>query len=297
MICCKEIIVKYYLVIFDFMAKTCFIISSIGEKESEVRILADLKFDLVFEPVLKEFDYVVTRADMIGSPSSISYDIVNHVLNSDLAIADISDSNPNVFYELAMRNACQKPVILIKGIDQKMPFDIYDKRAIPLEMSNARQWIEAKEELKIQVKNADSDPDTASKSILTGYIKINPKKDLTSTDEINLQLKDLMLEVRRIREEVSRSSRRVSTSASMEAMRERRKQEIMRIIYDLNDHHNLPIPRMQLVNIIRVSNGMPENVAMVYLKRLLDNREIVENEEGLIVLPQMQKFDDSHGIE
>lgn len=48
--------------------KTCFIISTIGEKDSLERKNADEKFDLVFEPILKEFDYDVTRADKVGTP-------------------------------------------------------------------------------------------------------------------------------------------------------------------------------------------------------------------------------------
>ena len=122
------------------MTRTCFIISSIGEKDTETRKYADDKFDLVFEPVLKETGYEeVTRADKIGTPGSISYDIVNHIINSKLVIADVSDLNPNVFYELAIRNAVQKPVIVIKADGQKMPFDIYDKRAISIDMKSARQ--------------------------------------------------------------------------------------------------------------------------------------------------------------
>ena len=119
------------------LSKTCFIISTIGEEDSEPRKTADEKFDLVFEPILKELDYDVIRADKVGTPGSISYDIVERVITSDLVIADVSDLNPNVFYELAIRNAVKKPVIIIKEISQKMPFDIYDKRAISINMKNA----------------------------------------------------------------------------------------------------------------------------------------------------------------
>lgn len=49
--------------------KTCFIISTIGEDNSNDRKISDEKFDLVFRPVLEELDYVVTRADKIGSPT------------------------------------------------------------------------------------------------------------------------------------------------------------------------------------------------------------------------------------
>ena len=100
------------------MTKTCFIISSIGKEGSEIRAKADEKFDLIFEPVLNELGYGVTRADKIGSPGSISREIVENIISSDLVIADVSDENPNVFYELAIRNAVKKPVIVFKRSEE-----------------------------------------------------------------------------------------------------------------------------------------------------------------------------------
>jgi len=126
------------------MAKTCFIISTIGEEGSEERILADEKFELIFSPVLKKFEYKVTRADKIGTPGSISREIISNVINSDLVIVDVSDENPNVFYELDTRNAVKKPVIVFRKINQVMPFDIYDTRAIDIDRTQPRVWENAK---------------------------------------------------------------------------------------------------------------------------------------------------------
>lgn len=114
------------------MAKTCFVISAIAEDGSQTRKEADEKFDLVYFPIMKEMDYEITRSDKIRSSGSISQEIIQHLVNDDLVIADISSENANVFYELAFRNAVKKPVVVFKRPEQPMPFDIYDKRAIPL---------------------------------------------------------------------------------------------------------------------------------------------------------------------
>jgi len=181
------------------MAKTCFIISSIGKEGSEIRAKADEKYELIFEPILKELGYHVTRADKIASPSSISREIVDQVINSTLVIADVSDENPNVFYELAIRNAVKKSVIVFKGIEQTMPFDIYDKRAISIDRAQPRVWENAKKALKNQVIESEKNSKLASESILSDYdFKINTEEARSEPDKVYSLLKDLQDDVRRI---------------------------------------------------------------------------------------------------
>jgi len=185
------------------MSKNCFIISTIGEQGSESRKLADEKYDLVFEPILKELDYEVIRADKVGTPGSISYDIVQRIINSQLVIADVSDVNPNVFYELAIRNAIRKPVIVIKEVGQKMPFDIYDKRAISIDMKQARLWTKSKQHLREQIIESEKDPELASKSILTDFsFPIDTKSKLSSENQLSLAVKDMKGELKRLRRQM-----------------------------------------------------------------------------------------------
>lgn len=180
------------------MTKSCFIISSIGDEGSEIRRLANEKFDLVFKPVLIKLGYDVIRADKIGSPGSISREIVSNVINSDLVIADISDGNPNVFYELAIRNAVKKPVIVFRKINQVMPFDIYDTHAIDIDRSQPRIWENAKNALRVHVVAAEKKPESASESILSSFtIKLDAKKS-DPVDEIHYILKDIQQQVRNL---------------------------------------------------------------------------------------------------
>lgn len=181
--------------------KTCFIISPIGEEGSETRKIADEKFDLVFEPVLKELGYNAVRADKESTPNLISRGIITRIINSELVIADVTDYNPNVFYELAVRNAVKKPVIVIRKPGQKLAFDIYDKRAVTLDMSINREWVKAKEQLKEYIKNTEINPNEAAQSMLSEFsfeIDLNAAKN--AQDSITIQLKDIRDELRRIRQ-------------------------------------------------------------------------------------------------
>jgi hypothetical protein len=54
----------------------------------------------------------------------IHHTIINELLNADLVIADLTDHNPNVLFELGIRLAMEKPVVLIKSKDTGAIFDV-----------------------------------------------------------------------------------------------------------------------------------------------------------------------------
>lgn len=54
----------------------------------------------------------------------IHHTIIHQLLNADLVIADLTDHNPNVLFELGIRLAKDKPVVLIKSKDTGPIFDV-----------------------------------------------------------------------------------------------------------------------------------------------------------------------------
>lgn len=107
----------------------CFFICPIGDENSQVRRMSDEILKEIIYPKLGE-KYEIIRADMINSLGDITADIFDHLINDELAIADLSGHNPNVFYELAIRHAYNKPVILIIREGENIPFDVALSRVI-----------------------------------------------------------------------------------------------------------------------------------------------------------------------
>jgi len=82
------------------------------------------------------------RADDIDEPGRITDQIVNAILNADLIIADVTDHNPNVMFELGYADAARKPIIVLNQHIDESPFDIKDWRQIhysPDELADARE--------------------------------------------------------------------------------------------------------------------------------------------------------------
>ncbi len=86
---------------------------------------------LAADGLQSEVDLLVERADEISSPGRITDQIVAAIEQADLVIADITDSNPNVMWELGHAQALGKPpVILNHSNGTPIPFDLHDWRQI-----------------------------------------------------------------------------------------------------------------------------------------------------------------------
>ncbi len=106
------------------MSKKCFLICPIGEAGSEIRRISDIVLKYIVTPACQEFDYDVIRSDTEFTVNSINEDIFNHLDNDELAIADLTGLNPNVFYEAGYRKSKGLPLIHIAREGTALPFDI-----------------------------------------------------------------------------------------------------------------------------------------------------------------------------
>jgi hypothetical protein len=88
-------------------------------------------YNLFIARALDRAGYEVMRADDIVSQQNILHDIVSYIATSDLIVADLTGSNPNVYYELGIAHALRKPVVLLTQSVEELPFDLRPYRVIP----------------------------------------------------------------------------------------------------------------------------------------------------------------------
>jgi nucleoside 2-deoxyribosyltransferase len=91
-----------------------------------------ISFEEQFEPVwldlikapLERAGYEVERADSRLDQRSILQNIFRGIEAADLIVADLTGSNPNVFYELGVAHALGIPTILLTQNLEELPFDL-----------------------------------------------------------------------------------------------------------------------------------------------------------------------------
>jgi hypothetical protein len=137
---------------------TCFIICAIGDEGSEIRKRADKVLKHVFEPVGKECGFQVVRVDKEGQPNQITIDVIRHLKNDPIVIADLSYANPNVYYEIGVRQSFNMPVVQIINKDEKIPFDLGSQKTILLELADPDSIDECKQALVEHINYAIGNP-------------------------------------------------------------------------------------------------------------------------------------------
>lgn len=148
--------------------RTVFVISPIGSPGSVEHRRYWLTLEYIVKKAFQGDVWQVVRADEETSPDSITTQVIGRIVEADLVVADLTDHNPNVFYELAVAHGYQKPVIHLMQDGQKVPFDVVDQRVIFYDLADPESVDKARQALKGSVKWLDANPGQ-SRNPLSAY--------------------------------------------------------------------------------------------------------------------------------
>ncbi|NOH51288.1 hypothetical protein F0262_25220 [Vibrio rotiferianus] len=110
--------------------KTCFVIMPISNQPGYESNHFTLVYEDIIRPAIEAAGMRPVRADETVNTNLIQLDILRKVIESDIAICDMSSKNPNVFYELGVRQAFDKPTVLMIDDATSAPFDVSSLRYV-----------------------------------------------------------------------------------------------------------------------------------------------------------------------
>ncbi|MGI2914216.1 hypothetical protein [Vibrio alginolyticus] len=104
--------------------KDCFIIMPIADVEGYPDGHFKHVYSNIISPACEMAGFNPVRADEVKQTNLIHLDILKQLIEAPIAICDLSNRNPNVLFELGIRQAFDKPVVLIQEKGTPKIFDI-----------------------------------------------------------------------------------------------------------------------------------------------------------------------------
>lgn len=134
---------------------TCFVMMPFGG-------LFDRYYQEVYVPAIKDAGLEPVRADELFSTGSVMEQIWEPISKSKVLLADLTEENPNVFYELGLSHAAVKRVIFTAARVEDVPFDLRHLRVIIYETKEPEWSPKLRKQITEYLRNTIKEP---SKSI------------------------------------------------------------------------------------------------------------------------------------
>lgn len=189
--------------------KPCFVIAPIGEPDSDTRKRSDQVLKHIIRPAVGECGYTAVRADEIDKPGIITSQVIQRVVGDPLVIADLTETNPNVFYELAIRHAIKKPLVQIIKKGERIPFDVAGTRTIQVDHKDLDSVESAKKEIVNQIKSLEDEPEDLETPISVS-LDLQLLKQSENPEERSLA--DLVSAVSDLRTSMSKIEAKIGTT-------------------------------------------------------------------------------------
>lgn len=112
----------------------------------------------IYAPAIKEAGFEPVRADELFHTGSVVEQIWEQIEKAKLLLADLSDRNPNVFYELGLAHAARKPVVFTASKVEDVPFDLRHLRVIIYDIREPEWASRLRQSIADYLRNAAREP-------------------------------------------------------------------------------------------------------------------------------------------
>lgn len=191
----------------------CFVIMPIADPDGYDKGHFKKVYEDIFKVACVNSGFHAIRADEVQQTNLIHLDILQKLIDSPMAICDLSNRNPNVLFELGLRQAFDKPTVLVQECGTPKIFDIS-----PLRYTEYRKELKYREVLEDQESIAEAlkatkkatDSGEGINSIINLLSLSSPAslKEVTDNDSARM-LQIVMSEMNELRTDFRRMLKRI----------------------------------------------------------------------------------------
>ena len=147
------------------MNLSCFVIMPFSKSSDEhTEEYWTKHFNELLKPTIEELGVKTNRVEVIRE--DILKRIINNLVTAPIVLADLTDHNPNVFWELGLRQSFKHNTITIAELGTELPFDISAKATLFYSLSSEEKIAEFKNKLKVVVQDCIDHPEKPDSHIL-----------------------------------------------------------------------------------------------------------------------------------
>jgi hypothetical protein len=166
----------------------CFVIMPFSESTAEhteaywIALFENFLKPLIEEnPHVEAFRSAPRREDVLG-------EIIKNLVTQNIVVADLTDHNPNVFWELGVRQSFQHRTITVAEFGTKIPFDLGKKGTLFYNIKNALKNEQFRRELKFAVQDCIDNPDRPDSPILEAVIGRGSLFEIIRKEEVRRRI-------------------------------------------------------------------------------------------------------------
>lgn len=129
---------------------TCFVIQPFTDVYNK-------RFDDLYKPAIEAAGMTAYRVDQDSSATVLVEAIEKNIKRAAVCLADITEDNPNVWYELGFAYAAGRPVVMAcsderQKVGKRFPFDIQHRAIVTYKTESPRDFQAFKDNLTVKLK-------------------------------------------------------------------------------------------------------------------------------------------------
>ena len=191
---------------FPEKKEQCFVIMPISDQGDYPKGHFDKVYQQIFKPAIESAGYEAYRVDENKICDSIMKKIFDAIYNCPMAICDLSNKNPNVLYELGLRQAYDKPVVLLQDDKTDKIFDISGINTVYYKSDRLYENIlDARERLKEAIISTKNGQENTVIKIWQAVAADVSHITMTKEDKLEIMLRGIVNDMQELKMKVAKN--------------------------------------------------------------------------------------------
>lgn len=189
----------------------CFVIMPISDQGDYPSGHFTKVYEQIFQPAIEKAGYEAYRVDKDKICDSIIDKIFRAAQDCPMAICDLSNRNPNVLYELGLRQAYDRPVVLVQDEKTERIFDVSGINTITYNSGRQYEYvIEARDKITEAIISTREGKRNSVVKVIQAKAASFSCDSMSKDDRIEILLSSILGDIQDLKEDRSQTYHSIS---------------------------------------------------------------------------------------